>query len=291
MFLYNEPMSRHTTFRVGGPAKVYAKPDKVEDVSSLVDECVKNNDKYIIIGNGSNILFSDEGYDGVVIDLSGLKNIVISETPGKCHVVAQAGVMLGKLGSELAKYSITGFEFASGIPGSIGGAVAMNAGAYGGEIKDCLEWVKVVVPGEGIKVLKAEEVNLEYRHSLILDEHYIVVEAGFEFDYGKKEQIKAYMDELSSKRRQKQPLEFPSAGSTFKRPEGYFAAKLIEDAGLKGYKVGGMQVSPKHAGFVVNTGEGTAKDFVELTNYIKEVVKDKFDVELELEVQLVGFDK
>lgn len=289
MILYNEPMKGHVTFRVGGNAKVFVQPESVEELIETVKKCIETEEKYIVIGNGSNIIFSDKGFDGTVIDVSGyLKEYSIEEKNDEVKVIAQAGVLLSKLGNELAKNSVTGFEFATGIPGCIGGAVAMNAGAYGGEIKDCLVSVKTFNPASGqIIDFSVAELDMGYRTSRIQKEELIVLEAEFALKKGNAEQIKEILSDLSKKRRDKQPLEYPSAGSTFKRPEGNFAGKLIEDAGLKGYSIGGMQVSPKHAGFVINTGNGTFKDFIDLTTYIKETVNKRFGVELELEVKVI----
>lgn len=292
MVLYNEPMKDHITFRVGGPAKVFVRPESIDELTDVIRKCTGNHENYIVIGNGSNIIFRDEGFDGTVIDISGhLKNYHIDDSSDEVKVIAQAGVLLSRLGNELAKRSVTGFEFATGIPGCIGGAVAMNAGAYGGEMKDCLKSVKVYLPQEDrITTLLAEELELGYRTSRIQREKMIVLEAEFSLKKGDEQQIKSTVTDLAKRRRDKQPLEFPSAGSTFKRPEGDFAGRLIEEAGLKGYSVGGMQVSPKHAGFVVNTGNGTFKDFMDLTGHIKATVKEKFGIDLELEVKVVDTD-
>ncbi|MGN0481031.1 MAG: UDP-N-acetylmuramate dehydrogenase [Lachnospiraceae bacterium] len=289
MVLYNEPMKDHITFRVGGPAKVFVQPEDIDELIGVIRECTGNHENYIVIGNGSNIIFSDEGFDGTVIDVSGyLKNYRIDDSSEEIKATAQAGVLLSRLGNELAKRAVTGFEFATGIPGCIGGAVAMNAGAYGGEMKDCLKEVKVYLPQEDkITTFSVAELDMGYRTSRIQKEKMIVLEAEFSLKKGNAETIKATLSDLAGRRRDKQPLEFPSAGSTFKRPQGDFAGRLIEEAGLKGYSVGGMQVSPKHAGFVVNTGNGTFKDFMDLTGHIKAAVKEKFGVDLELEVKII----
>lgn len=290
MVLYNEPLKKHITFRVGGPAKVFIQPENEEEFIEAVRTCVKNNENYIVIGNGSNIIFGDAGFDGTVIDMSAyMKNYSITEAGNTILATAKAGVLLAKLGNELAKIGATGFEFATGIPGCVGGAVAMNAGAYGGEIKDCLKSVRVYMPDtDSVEILTTSELEMGYRTSRIQQENMYVLEATFTFNKGDAASIRATIEELADKRKDKQPLQYPSAGSTFKRPVDNFAGKLIEDAGLKGYSIGGMQVSEKHAGFVINTGDGTCKDFIELTDYVKMIVKAKYGVELELEVKVIG---
>lgn len=293
MVLYNEPMKLHTTFRVGGPAKVYVQPETVEELVRAVGECVRTQSDYIVIGNGSNLIVSDRGYSGTVIDVSRfLTGYTVENTDGSYRVTAQAGVMLGRLGNELARLGAAGFEFACGIPGCMGGAVAMNAGAYGREMKDCLCSVTVLLK-DGVTVAQygVDELDMGYRTSRIQTENMTVLEAVMEFSKGDTEEIRRYIGELSGRRREKQPLEYPSVGSTFKRPRDHFAGKLIEEAGLKGYGIGGMQVSEKHAGFVINKGNGTAQDFVALTDYIIDKVKQNSGIELELEVKLVGFEQ
>ena len=254
----------------------------------------KSDIKYIVIGNGSNILVSDEGFRGVVVELgdsfSDYEFLQDSQdNSDEVLVKASAGMKLTRLGNQLAANGIAGFEFATGIPGCIGGAVRMNAGAYGGEFKDILVSAKVIDDEGIIRELSADELELGYRTSIVAKSNMIVLEATLKLRKGEPDIIRNNISELAAKRRQKQPLEYPSAGSTFKRPEGYFAAKLIEDAGLKGCARGGAQVSEKHAGFVVNKGDATAKDVCELTDYIKSEVMEKFGVGLELEVVKVGF--
>lgn len=282
----DEPMSSHCTFRAGGTAKYYVIPDEYKKVRDVLRLCVEENIPYYVIGNGSNLLVQDDGFDGVIIEIdSALAKIEINGN----EIVAKAGAKLSKIAVKALNESLTGFEFAHGIPGNLGGAVTMNAGAYGGEMKDVLKWVKVLDNNGEMKTLKAEELELGYRTSIIVKEKMIVLEACIELHEGNRDEIEMHMKELMAKRKEKQPLEYPSAGSTFKRPEGYFAAKLIEDAGLKGCARGGAQVSEKHAGFVVNKGDATAKDVCELTDYIKSEVMEKFGVGLELEVVKVGF--
>ena len=290
IILHNELLKNHTTLKTGGPADVFCQPESIEEACTLITDCEKKGDNYFILGNGSNLCVSDEGFRGTVIDLS--KNLteinVSSGDDGVIQVVAQAGVMLSRIGQLALSKELTGFEALSGIPGTVGGGVVMNAGAYGSEIKDVIEWAKVLDPKEGVvKELKADELSLGYRTSIIQSKGYVVLEAAFNLHKGNSEEIKALMQDYATRRRDKQPLEYPSAGSTFKRPEGYFAGKLIEDSGLKGFKVGGMEVSTKHAGFVVNSDNGTAKDFFELTDKVKEVVLEKYGVTLELEVKCI----
>ena len=252
--LTNELMSRHTTFRVGGPADFFVTPKTKEDVRDVIRVCKEVGMPYYIIGNGSNLLVSDAGYRGVIIQIYKEMNEVKVEGD---LVKAQAGALLSGIAAKALGAELTGFEFASGIPGTIGGACVMNAGAYGGEMKDVLESVTVLT-GEGkIIELGRNELELGYRTSVIAKKGYIVLGAVLKLERGDGEKIKTYMDELKEKRVTKQPLEYPSAGSTFKRPEGYFAGKLIEDAGLRGFQVGGAQVSEKHCGFVITDETGT----------------------------------
>lgn len=293
MVLYNEPMKLHTTFKVGGPAKVYVQPETVDEMCRVIKECVQQNSDYIVIGNGSNLIVSDDGYSGTVIDVSTfLTKYMIAGEDNGFTVTAMPGVLLGRLGNELAKIGASGFEFASGIPGCIGGAVSMNAGAYGREMKDCIQHVKVLLSdGSTVEQYSANELEMGYRTSRVQTEHMTVLEVVMRFEKGEPKEIQQYMQELAGKRKEKQPLEYPSAGSTFKRPAGDFAGRLIEKSGLKGHRVGGMQVSEKHAGFVINTGNATAADFMELTGYIIDKVKNDSGVQLELEVKTVGFEK
>ena len=279
----DEPMSAHTTFRIGGPADYYVEPT-FEEVKELLFFLKKENIPYTLIGNGSNLLVSDEGIEGVVVSFGK----EMSEVSWEKEVVrAKAGILLSRLASFAASRSLSGLEFASGIPGTLGGAITMNAGAYGGEMKDVVQSV-TVLSGDEMKEYSGEEMNFSYRHSRVLDEDLIVLEVTMKLQSGREEEILSSMKELNKKRVEKQPLNFPSAGSTFKRPEGYFAAKLIEDAGLKGYTVGGAKVSEKHSGFVINFDHATAKDVCTLMQDVQRIVKEKFDVSLEPEVRMIG---
>jgi UDP-N-acetylmuramate dehydrogenase len=279
-------MNIHTTFRIGGCADYYVQPSSIEELQSLIQFLNKSDIKYCVIGNGSNLLVSDKGIRGVVIQLSDTFDEV--EYIDDVTVKVMSGMMLSRLGNKLADKGLAGFEFATGIPGSVGGAVRMNAGAYGGEIKDIIVSADVLDRSGRLISLSRDELELGYRTSCIAAMDYIVVSAVFRLQKGDTDTIKALIKELAVKRRAKQPLEYPSAGSTFKRPQGFFAAKLIEDAGLKGVSVGGAMVSEKHSGFVVNTGNATAKDVCMLTDMVKDKVKQQSGVDLELEVIKLG---
>ena len=281
----NEPMKNHTTFKIGGPAQYYVTPESVTQIQEVVSLCRNMNIPLHVIGNGSNILVGDDGVDGVVLALFN----TFSDYEIKDNVItAQAGMSLIKLAVIALREGLTGLEFASGIPGSVGGAVYMNAGAYDGQMKDVVTSVTVLDEAGNIRILGRDELDMGYRTSAVAKHNMIVLQVIIELKAGDKEQIKDRMSQLSELRKQKQPLEYPSAGSTFKRPEGYFAGKLIADAGLKGYSIGGAAVSEKHAGFVVNMGGATAKDVVELTDYIKKRIMEQFGVTLELEVKRIG---
>lgn len=283
--LIDEPMSRHTTFRVGGPADFFVTPKAKEEVRDVIRICKEAGMPYYIIGNGSNLLVSDAGYRGVIVQIYKEMNEVKVEGD---LVKAQAGALLSGIAAKALGAELSGFEFASGIPGTIGGACAMNAGAYGGEMKDVLESVTVLT-GEGkIIELGRNELELGYRTSVIAKKGYIVLGVALKLECGDGEKIKTYMDELKEKRVTKQPLEYPSAGSTFKRPEGYFAGKLIEDAGLRGFQVGGAQVSEKHCGFVINRDHAAAADIMELMRQVQIRVKENSGVDLEPEVKRLG---
>ena len=280
----DEPMSSHCTFRAGGTAKYYVIPDEYKKVRDVLRLCVEENIPYYVIGNGSNLLVQDDGFDGVIIEIdSALAKIEINGN----EIVAEAGAKLSKIAVKALNESLTGFEFAHGIPGNLGGAVTMNAGAYGGEMKDVLKWVKVLDNNGEMKTLKAEELELGYRTSIIVKEKMIVLEACIELHEGNRDEIEMHMKELMAKRKEKQPLEYPSAGSTFKRPEGYFAGKLIQDAGLKGYRVGGAMVSEKHSGFVINYDNATATDIINLMKDVRKKVYEEFQVTLEPEVKIL----
>ena len=280
----DEPMSSHCTFRAGGTAKYYVIPDEYKKVRDVLRLCVEENIPYYVIGNGSNLLVQDDGFDGVIIEIdSALAKIEINGN----EIVAKAGAKLSKIAVKALNESLTGFEFAHGIPGNLGGAVTMNAGAYGGEMKDVLKWVKVLDNNGEMKTLKAEELELGYRTSVIVKEKMIVLEACIELHEGNRDEIEMHMKELMANRKEKHPLEYPSAGSTFKRPEGYFAGKLIQDAGLKGYRVGGAMVSEKHSGFVINYDNATATDIINLMKNVRKKVYEEFQVTLEPEVKIL----
>ena len=283
--LIDEPMSRHTTFRVGGPADFFVTPKAKEEVRDVIRICKEAGMPYYIIGNGSNLLVSDAGYRGVIVQIYKEMNEVKVEGD---LVKAQAGALLSGIAAKALGAELSGFEFASGIPGTIGGACVMNAGAYGGEMKDVLESVTVLTGKGKIIELGRNELELGYRTSVIAKKGYIVLGAVLKLECGDGEKIKTYMDELKEKRVTKQPLEYPSAGSTFKRPEGYFAGKLIEDAGLRGFQVGGAQVSEKHCGFVINRDHATAADIMELMRQVQIRVKENSGVDLEPEVKRLG---
>ncbi len=284
-----EPMKMHTTFRIGGPANFYVIPGTIEELRAVIRLCNQFETPFFILGNGSNLLVSDAGFDGVVIEIKEkFAYVEIDESEEKTTITAGAGILLSKLAKSIADQALTGFEFAAGIPGTLGGAVAMNAGAYGGEIKDHIVSAKIVTREGDIKVLSKEDLDLGYRRSAITKTADIVVEATFEFSKGNKEEIAAIIKDYNGRRREKQPLEFPSAGSTFKRPEGYFAGKLIMDAGLRGFRVGDVMVSEKHCGFVVNVGNGTAAQVVELMEQVSKKVEEQFGVRLEPEIRFIG---
>ncbi len=280
-----EPMAKHTTFRIGGPAQAFVTPSTIEEIRGLISLCKKEQVPFFILGHGSNLLVSDKGVDGVVIQL--YDKFAGFQIEGN-QVSAQAGAMLSKLGNAVKEAELTGFEFAAGIPGTLGGAIVMNAGAYGGEIKDIVTAVRLMDYEGNILEKPCEEMEFAYRHSIVSDQNYIVLGATLSLEQGEKKAIEMRMAELAEARRSKQPLEYPSAGSTFKRPKGYFAGKLIMDAGLRGYQVGGAQVSEKHCGFVVNRGNATAADVTKLMQDVENIVYEKFQVRLEPEVKTVG---
>lgn len=281
----NEPMKLHTTFRIGGPADVYAEPESAEELAELISVCEGSGTPYLVIGHGSNLLVGDGGFRGTVICLG--KAFGEIRVDGDC-IEAQAGALLGSVANAALEHSLAGMEFASGIPGSVGGALVMNAGAYGGEIRDILESAEILETDGSRCVVTAEELELGYRTSNILPLGRTVLSARFRLAKGDPEEISAKMKDLNGRRKEKQPLEYPSAGSTFKRPEGYFAGKLIEDAGCKGLTVGGAQVSEKHAGFVINVGDATAEDVEELIRQVQKRVLDQFGVMLEPEIKMTG---
>ena len=285
--LMEEPMKYHTTFRTGGTAEYFIKPKSVDEVSKVMELCKEYSLPYYVIGNGSNLLVSDEGFRGAVIRIG--REMSDIQFEGN-QVIAKAGVSLAFLATEVCKRGLTGFEFATGIPGTLGGAVAMNAGAYGGEMAQIIQSAVVLDQSGQIRELSLEELKLGYRTSVIQKEDYIVIEARMEFKPGVQGEINSRCAEFKKAREEKQPLEYPSAGSTFKRPEGLFAGKLIMDAGLRGSSVGGAQISEKHCGFLINRGEASAKDIVQLMKQVREEVYNQYGVTLEPEVRLLGFE-
>lgn len=276
-----EPMANHTTFRIGGPAAYYVMPPGEEAFVRTVSLCRRRRIPWYVVGKGSNLLVRDRGYAGVILSTEGLAEISVEGE----EMRASAGVLLSRLAKAAAQKALTGLEFAAGIPGTLGGAVVMNAGAYGSEMRDRLCWARVLDSQGQVKTLEADELELGYRRSCVQDRGYVVLKAGLRLSAGRREDILDRMEELAEKRREKQPLEYPSAGSTFKRPEGYFAGKLIDDAGLRGYRVGDAQVSEKHCGFVVNRGHATAAQVALLCAQVQQKVREQFGVELELEVK------
>ena len=279
-----EPMKKHTTFRVGGPADVLVQPDETA-LAAILALCRQYHVPYSFIGNGSNLLVGDKGIRGVVIEMTDpMGNIEVDGT----KITAQAGAMLSKIANTAASNGLGGMEFAAGIPGSVGGAVVMNAGAYGGEMKDIIEKVYVLDENGAQLELGRDALDFGYRHSCIPKKKYIVTKVVLDLVPRNEAEIRSEMKELNEKRAEKQPLQYPSAGSTFKRPEGYFAGKLIMDAGLRGYQVGGAQVSEKHCGFVINKGDATAADICQLMRDVSDKVQAQFGVVLEPEVKMIG---
>ena len=280
----DEPMKKHTTFRVGGPADILVQP-KGTELAAVIRLCRKYDVPYQVIGNGSNLLVGDRGIRGLVIEMLSKEDEICVEDD--CITVG-AGMLLSKTANRAAEHGLTGMEFAAGIPGRIGGAVVMNAGAYGGEMKDILTAVTVLDQEGNEKILSAEELELGYRTSCILKKGYIVTGAKIKLKHGEETAIRARMEELKKQRVEKQPLEYPSAGSTFKRPVGYFAGGLIEQCGLKGYSIGGAEVSEKHAGFIINKGGATTNDVLSLIKYVQNKVFTETGVHLETEVKYIG---
>lgn len=282
----DEPMKKHTNFKIGGNADVFVIAKSIEEIKCVIKFSKENNIPLTILGNGSNVLVSDKGIRGIVLQI-GLKEIKV-EKHENALIEVDAGAMLGALAQILLKQSISGFEFAAGIPGSIGGAIRMNAGAYGGEMKDIVKDVTVLNEKGEINVLTNEECEFSYRHSRFTDSKEIVIKVTLELPLGDEAEIKAKMDEYDQSRREKQPLNLPSAGSTFKRGSDFITAKLIDECGLKGYTSGDAQVSTLHAGFVVNLGNATAQDVLNVVNHVKQVVLEKTGKQIELEVELLG---
>lgn len=280
----DEKLSEYVNFKVGGPADILLIPNSKEQVIKSIKICKENNIPFYLIGNGSNILVRDGGFRGVVLSLKNVKNIYVDGE----KIEAECGVMLKEVSDKAIENSLTGFEFACGIPGTIGGAVFMNAGAYDGEISKVIESAEVIDENCNIIRLSREELDFGYRSSLVMKKGYTVLSAVFKLEKGQVKTIKELIEDLTNKRESNQPLEYPSAGSTFKRPTGYFAGKLIQDAGLKGYSIGGAAVSEKHSGFVINKGNATAKDITDLIKHIQDEVKKQFGVDLHPEVRIIG---
>lgn len=281
----NESMKLHTTFKIGGEARLFVKPKSIDEITGIIKLCKEANEKFEVIGRGSNLLVNDNGFDGVIICLG--EDFSEIKVDGEI-IEATAGVSIINLSTIARDEGLTGLEFACGIPGGIGGVVAMNAGAFGGEMRDVITHVTIFDEASGeVKEITNEEANFRYRGSGIIDNGYIVLGARFKLARGDKKEIEKKMQEILAERLAHQPLESACAGSTFKRPDGYIAAKLIDDAGLKGYKVGGAMVSPKHAGIIVNTGDATAKDVLTLCEHVSKVVEEKFGVTLEMEVKVI----
>lgn len=281
----NEPMSKHTSFKIGGPADIFVAPANRDELIHTLSVCKNNHVPYYTIGNGSNVLVKDKGFRGVIIQIYKKFNHI--KIDGET-VYVEAGILLSKLSKLIAAEGLQGFEFASGIPGTLGGAIYMNAGAYGGEISQVLVSADVIDHTGNIITMSNDELKLGYRTSILQDNNYTVISAVLSLQKGDKEEIKALMKDLDTRRKTKQPLELPSAGSTFKRPEGYYAGKLIMDSDLRGYVIGDAMVSEKHCGFVVNKGNATASDVLNLINHIQKTVKEKYGVDLEREVRVIG---
>ncbi len=283
--LFDEPMSNHTTFKVGGEADCMILIEKEEELLKLIPFFQKIEQDYFVLGNGSNLLVGDKGYRGIVLKLGdGMRQVTVEEN----RICVQAGALLSQTAAAARDAGLKGMEFAAGIPGSVGGAIVMNAGAYDGEMKQIVESVKVMNNEGEIMVLDNDTMEFGYRTSIIKNRPFVVLEVVLQLQPGDKEKIQTRMDELAELRRSKQPLNYPSAGSTFKRPEGYFAGKLIMEANMRGFRIGGAQVSEKHCGFIVNTGKATAADIKEVIEEVQMKVKERFHVTLEPEVIFLG---
>lgn len=280
----NEPLKRYTYTETGGNADFYLSPTKNEDVQAIVRYAKEKDIPVTYLGNGSNIIIREGGIRGIVISLLSLKHINVSDDA----IIAGSGSAIIDVSRAARDHVLTGLEFACGIPGSVGGAVYMNAGAYGGEIKDCIDYALCVNEEGDLIQFTNKELELDYRNSIVQKQHLVVLEAAFTLEPGKLDEIQAKMDDLTERRESKQPLEYPSCGSVFQRPPGHFAGKLIQDSDLQGYRVGGVEVSKKHAGFMVNVDNGTATDYEDLIHHVQKVVKEKFDVELHREVRIIG---
>ncbi|MBZ2175910.1 UDP-N-acetylmuramate dehydrogenase [Schnuerera sp. xch1] len=285
--LYNEPMKNHTSFKIGGPADILIIPDNEQDIIDAIKFCRNNDVKYFIMGNGTNLLVKDTGIRGVVIKVAnGFDKIDVNND----ILICQSGALLSKIAKVALRNSLAGFEFASGIPGSIGGAITMNAGAYGGEMKDIVTKVKVLDRDNNVVEFTNDEMKFRYRGSEVIDQELVVLGVEIKLEKEEYSLIDEKMRDFTDRRISKQPLEFPSGGSTFKRPEGYYAGKLIDDAGLRGVRYRDAQVSEKHCGFIINTGEATFEDVITLIKTVQKIVHDKFGVKLETEIKIIGDD-
>ena len=283
---YNEPMKKHTTMKVGGPCDCMVEPSSIEEIQKVLEYVKENNIKYYIIGNGSNLLVKDEGVHALIIKIA--NKFSGFEVNGE-YIKAYSGCSVPKLSQIAKENSLSGLEFACGIPGSVGGGIRMNAGAYGSEMVNVVEKVGFLDENGNLKEIDGKDAHFTYRHSMFVDNpQYVVVYAIYKLVKGNKEEISKIMEENMNSRKQKQPIEYPNFGSVFKRPEGYFVGKLVDDCGLKGYKIGGAQVSTKHSGFMINAGDATCKDVLDLIEYVKEKVYEKFNVKLQEEVVILG---
>lgn len=288
--LFNEPMKKHSTFKLGGPAECLIKIDNINDLKEILEFSKKNEIPLTVIGNGSNILVSDKGIKGITLIIK-IEKIEIQEDGDIIKITIGAGEKIGKLAKVLLEKEISGFEELSGIPGTIGGAIRMNAGAHGKEIKDIVKSVKCIDYQGNENNFSKEEMKFEYRKSILKERKYIVTEVEILLQKGKREEIKEKMEEYAKYRKEKQPIEYPNAGSTFKRGNDFITAKLIDDAGLKGYSIGGAEVSIKHSGFIINKGNATTKDVLQLVKYVEEEVYKKFNKKVELEIEIIGEEK
>ena len=286
--LIDEPMSKHTTFKIGGNADIFIKITQIEDLKKVLQFAKENDIQVIVIGNGSNLLVKDNGVRGIVIQIAFNNIDIVENNEDEVLISVQSGVKLIELAYYFLKNNIEGFEFASGIPGTIGGAVKMNAGAYGTEFKDVIKTITFIDENMNIKKINCDEAKFEYRSSRFMNSSDIILEAELKLKKGKKEEIESKMQEYKAKRIETQPLDFPNAGSTFKRGSDFITAKLIDDLGLKGYRIGGAEVSLKHAGFIVNKGNATAKDVLDLVDFIKKKIFEEYGKNIELEVQVIG---
>lgn len=283
----DEPMKNHTNFKIGGSADIYVIAKTVEQIQAVLKLAKQYQIPLTVLGNGSNVLVSDQGIRGIVLSVA-IQQFEIEKNKENSVITVGAGEPLGKIAYSLLKEAIAGFEFAGGIPGTVGGAIRMNAGAYGGEMKDCIQTVTYLTKEGELKEFSNQECEFSYRHSIFCDKDFIIVRAKMVLPYGDKQEIQAKMEEYAQSRKEKQPLMFPSAGSTFKRGTDFITAKLIDECGLKGYSVGDAQVSTMHAGFVINRGNATAKEVIEVVNHVKQTVLEKTGKQIELEIELLG---